>query len=236
MILNRKNLNAGQVAVELLFLSAVIVTLIAGFVSLASSFLQLSVRAQNDEQAFAIAEAGANYYEWHLAYSPEDFEDGTGHGGSYVHDYYNKGGIKIGQFTLTITPPPSGSTIVTITSVGTVLADSSVKKSVRVRLGIPLSFAVYAWVLNSDVTFGTTAQVYGTIYSNAGINFDGIAHNLVESALTTYVNPDNNKTEWAVDTDNAPADPQPPTALPTSTSNTFLAGRAVGVPAIDLRK
>lgn len=217
---------------ELLFLSAVVVTLIAGFVSLAASFLQLSVRAQNDAQALAIAEAGINYYEWHLAYAPQDFQDGTGHAGPYVHNYYNKNGIAIGQFTLTITAPPTGSTIVTIKSVGTVLADSSVKKSIQVKLGIP-SFAQYAWVLNSDVTFGTAAQVYGTVYSNAGINFDGIAHNVVESALTTYLNPANNKTEWAVYTDNTPADPLPPTALPTSTSNTFLAGRSLGVPAID---
>src|SRR5271169_1385170 len=100
--------NKGQVAVELLFLSAIVVTLVGGFVSLAASFLQLSARAQNDEQAFAIAEAGVNYYEWHLAYAPQDFEDGTGHAGPYVHNYYNKDGTEIGQFTLSITAPPSG--------------------------------------------------------------------------------------------------------------------------------
>jgi hypothetical protein len=227
---NRK----AQVAVELLFLSAVVVTLIAGFVSLAASFLQLSVRAQNDAQAFAIAEAGINYYEWHLAYSPEDFQDGTGHAGPYVHTYYNKDGVAIGQFTLTIAAPTSGSTIVTVTSAGTVDADSSITKSVQVRLGIP-SFAQYAWVLNASTTFGSAAQVYGQIDSNAGVYFQtgGVAHNLVESALTTYAGPTNcgaSSTEWAVYTT---GDPCPPAALPTSTSNTFLAGRAVGVPAID---
>jgi len=223
----------GQFSVELIFLAAIVVTLIAGFVSLAASFLQLSVRAQNNEQAFAIAEAGIDYYEWHLAYAPQDFTDGTGHAGPYVHQYYNKAGTQIGAFTLTIVPPPSGSTVVTITSAGTVLADPSVRKVIEVRLGIP-SFAQYAWVLNSNVTFGSTAQVYGQIYSNAGVHFDGVAYNLVQSALTTYNDPNNNnKNEWAVYTDGPPADPQPPAALPTSTSNVFLAGRAVGVPAID---
>lgn len=226
--------NRGQVAVELIFLSAIVVTMIAGFVSLAASFLQLSVRAQNDEQAFAIAEAGINYYEWHLAYSPEDFEDGTGHVGPYIHNYYNKNGTEIGQFTLTITAPPPGSTIVNIKSVGTVLADSSIQKSVEVRLGIP-SFAQYAWVLNASTTFGSTAQVYGQIDSNGGLYFQNgsVAHNLVESALNTYSGPttcNGSSTEWAVYTD---GDSCPPAALSTSTSAVFLAGRSTGVPAVD---
>ena len=226
------NTRRGQLAVELLFLAAIVITLIGGFVSLAASFLNLSVRAQNEAQAFAAAEAGIEYYKWHLAYSAQDFMDGTGHAGPYVHTYYNKNGIAIGQFSLAITAPPSGSTIVTITSTGSVLADSSIKKVVTVRLGVP-SFAQYAWVLNSPVVFGTTAQVYGMIYSNAGVQFNGVAHNVVESALTTFADPNNgNNNEWAVYTTNAPADPQPPTVLP-SQQNIFLAGRTLGVPAID---
>lgn len=222
-----------QIAVEMLFLAAIIVTVIGGFVSLAASFLQISVRAQNKLQAFSIAEAGIDYYRWHLEYAPTDYQDGTGAAGPYVHNYYDTNGNEIGQFTLTITQPPPGSTIVTITSAGTVLADPSIKKIITVKLGIA-SFAKYAWVLNSNVVFGTTAQVYGVIDSNGGVQFDGVAHNLVESALTTYTDADNgNKTEWAVYTTSAPADPQPPTALPTSSSNVFLAGRTLGVPAVD---
>ncbi|HEX4104351.1 MAG TPA: hypothetical protein VHZ04_02635 [Candidatus Paceibacterota bacterium] len=222
----------GQLAVELLFLAAIVVTLIGGFVSLAASFLNLSVRAQNEAQAFAIAEAGIQYYQWHLAYNAQDFTDGTGRAGPYVHTYYNKSGVAVGQFSLAITAPPSGSTIVTITSTGTVNADASIKKVITVRLGVP-SFAQYAWVMNSVSSFGSTAQVYGIIYSNNGIHFDGVAHNLVESALTTYSDPTNsNKNEWAVYTDGPPADPAPPTVLLTQAA-VFLAGRALGVPAID---
>ena len=98
-------------------------------------------------------------------------------------------------------------------------------------MAIP-SFAQYAWALNSFVQFGSAAQVYGTIQSNAGIYFDGTAHNLVESALTTTTNPNDGTKQWAVFTDGPPADPQPPTALPTN-QTIFLAGRKVGVPAID---
>jgi len=221
----------GQLAVELLVLAAIVITLIGGFVSLAASFLNLSVRAQNEAQALAIAEAGIEYYKWHLAYSSQDFTDGTGQAGPYVHTYYNKNGSAIGQFSLNIAAPSSGSTIVTITSTGSVNADPSVKKIITVRLGVP-SFAQYAWVLNSAVEFGSTAQVYGTIYSNNGVHFDGVAHNLVESALTTYTDPDNGLTEWAVYTDGPPADPRPTTTL-SSQPGIFLAGRSLGVPAID---
>jgi len=229
----KKILKKGQIAVELLFLSAVVVALITGFVSLAASLLQASVRSQNKLQALAVAEAGIEYYRWHLAHAQADFEDGTGQPGPYVHNYYDKNGNLIGQFSLAITAPPPGSTIVTITSTGTITADATVKKTVQVRMGIP-SFAQYAWVLNSDVTFGTGAVVNGIVYSNQGVHFDGTAHNLVESALTTYTDPGNgNKNEWAVYTDGPPADPQPPTAFPTSTSAIFTAGRIVSAPAID---
>lgn len=221
----------GQIAVELLFLSAVIVFLITGFVSLAASLLQISVRSQNKLEAFTIAEAGIEYYRWHLAHDSTDFMDGTGQPGPYVHNYYDKNGDQIGQFSLDITAPPTGSTIVTITSTGSVLADASIKKVIKVRLGIP-SFAKYAVAANDNMRFGAGTEVFGEILSNGGIHFDGVAHNLISSALTTYTDPDNSQNEWAVYTQTAPADPQPPTPL-SSQPNVFMAGRTLGVPALD---
>ncbi len=208
----RTFLKRGQIAVELLFLSAVIVALITGFVSLAASLLQISVRSQNKLQAFAIAEAGIEYYRWHLAHAPQDFTDGTGHTGPYLHPYYDKDGNQIGQFTLAITAPPPGSTIVTVKSTGNVLADASVQKVVQVKMGIP-SFAEYAVAANDNMRFGTGTVVFGQIVSNGGIHFDGLTHNLISSALTTYTDPDNSQNEWAVYTQETPGDPQPPTAI-----------------------
>jgi len=121
-------------------LVAVVFPLIGGFVSLAASFLQIAVREKNKLEAFAVAEAGIEYYRWHLAHASADFQDGTGVPGPYNHPYYDKDGNQIGQFSLTITPPPAGSTIVTVASAGTVLGDPSIKKIIQVRMGIP-SFA-----------------------------------------------------------------------------------------------
>lgn len=221
----------GQLAVTIIFFAAIAVMFITGLIFLASSFLQSSVRSLNKLRAFGIAEAGIDYYQWHLAHAPEDFEDGTGHAGPYVHNYYDESGDLIGTFTLSITPPPPGSTVVIIQSTGNIVADPTITKIIKVEMAIP-SFAEYAWALNSFVEFGTGAQVYGEIQSNAGIHFDGTAHNLIESALTTTTDPDTGLTQWAVFTDGPPADPQPPTPLPTN-QTVFMAGRSIGVPAID---
>jgi hypothetical protein len=225
------NKRRGQLAVTVVFFAALAVTFITGLIFLSSSFLQSSVRSLNKLRAFSIAEAGIEYYQWHLAHAPEDFEDGTGRAGPYVHNYYDESGNLIGTFTLAITPPPPGSTVVIIQSTGNIVADPSITKIIKVEMAIP-SFAQYAWALDSFVEFGTGAQVYGTIQSNAGIHFDGTAHNLVESSLTTTTDPSTGLTQWAVFTDGPPADPQPPTALPTN-QTIFQAGRKVGVPAID---
>lgn len=225
----------GQLSLEVLFFATVAVVLSTGFIFLASSFLQLSVRGLNKSQAFSIAEAGIDYYRWHLAHAPQDFQDGTGRAGPYIHPYYDKDGNVTGQFSLVITPPAVGSTVVTIQSTGSVIGDSSIQKVITVRMGIA-SFAKFAWVLSDYVNFGSAAEVFGPIHSNSGIHFDGLAHNLVTSALTSYDDPDHGGgNEWAVHTHKSPVDPLPPTALP-SRIDVFAAGRNVGVPAVDFTK
>ena len=120
----------GQLSVSVLFFASLAVVLITGIVFLASSFLQLSVRALNRSQAFSIAEAGVEYYRWHLAHASTDYWDGQGSSstGPYVHNYYDKTGTAIGTFSLTITPPPPGSTVVDMRSTGRVNAAATIQK------------------------------------------------------------------------------------------------------------
>ncbi len=222
----------GQLSLQMIFFAAIVVILITGFIFAALSFLKLSVRSFNKSLAFSVAEAGIEYYRWHLAHSPTDYQDGTGGPGPYTHNYYDKSGVKIGEFILSVTPPPTGSTIVNVQSTGRVAADSSLEKVIKVKMGIP-SFAKYAWALNGEVNFGSAAEVFGPIHSNAGIRFDGLAHNLVTSALTSYDDPDHSgANEFAVHTHRAPVDPLPPTAVP-SRPDVFQVGRQFPVPAVD---
>lgn len=222
----------GQIAVELLFLSAIVVSLITGFVSLSASFLQLSLRAQNKLQAFSIAEAGIEYYRWHLAHNPNDYWDGNSSStaGPYLHPYYDKNANQVGQFSLAITPPPQGSNVVIVTSAGTVLADASIKKIITVKL-VQSSLMQYNIVQATNLLIGASTTIYGPVMSNGGINFNGFAYNVIQSALSTYNDPSDGNS-WAVHTDISPADPTPPAAPPLR-ADVFSAGRLFSQSAVD---
>lgn len=227
----RSSVRTGHVLVEVLVFSVVAAVLIGGLSGWAVLQVRASRQAHHREQAAQIAEAGIEYYRWHLAHAPTDFQDGTGAAGPYVHPYVDAVGNVIGQFSLEIEPPAIGTTIVTITSTGTVAADAGIEEKVQVQLAIP-SLARYAVASNSDVRFGAGTEVFGPIHSNGGIRFDGLAHNIVSSTRSTYTDPDSDELAYGVHTEVAPADPEPPAALPDR-PDVFEAGRQFPLPAID---
>lgn len=160
---------------------------------LGSAAAQLRVirSSVNGEMAFQIAEAGINYYQWHLAHFATDYADGSGQTGCrpcgpYVHNYFDKDtNQKVGEYRLTITPPLTGSTIVTIQSTGYTMQNTAQKRTITVRYGIP-SLAKYAFLTNSDVWIGNTESVSGEMMANGGIRFDGTGNAPIVSAKTTY--------------------------------------------------
>ncbi len=224
--------NRGQIVVPIIVFAALSTIVMGGLVQWAALHIkatrQLSIRGQ----AVVIAEAGAEYYRWHLAHAPQDFQDGTGGPGPYVHPYYDKNGVQIGTFSLTITPPPIGSTLVTVLSEGVVLADPSIKRKIRVQFAIP-SWAKYAFAADDFMRFGSGTEVFGEIYSNKGIRFDGLAHNLISSAVSAFDDPDHTGgNEFGVHTHISPIDPLPPATMPNR-PDVFLAGRKFPVPQLD---
>jgi len=225
----------GQLSIQVLIFSAVATILVGAFSAWAFSLLRISVRSLNKVQAFSIAEAGIEYYRWHLAHAPNDFEDGTGAPGPYVHTYYDKESNVIGMYTLDITPPPAGSSMVKIRSTGKVFADDSISKIIEVQFDIP-SLASFAVVGNNGITIPASTTVYGRLHSNGGIRFDGIAHNLITSAASSYNDPSHGGSdlEFGVHTHVLPVDPIPPAQVPTR-SDVFLAGRQFPVPAVDFQ-
>lgn len=222
-----------QASLQLLIYSTVVLIAVAGFVSWAGALLTASSREYNKETAFEIAEAGIEYYRWHLAHAPNDFQDGTGHAGSYVHNFYDKDGDVIGTFTLDITPPSTSSTVVTVRSSGALLSDPTVSKVAQVSLAIP-SLAQYAISSNDNLRFGTGTEVFGPVMSNGGIHFDGLAHNLISSAQQCYQDPDygGSNQEFGVYTRVSPMDPSCPGTVPNR-PDVFMAGRQFPVPATD---
>lgn len=226
--------NKGLVLVNVLVFGVIAIIVTTALVNWGATMLKNTKQLSAREQAFQIAEAGIDYYRWHLAHSPNDYKDGvaTTTNGPFIHEFKDKTGNTIGHFALTITPPPTGSTMVKILSEGTVLEYPDISRKIQTTLAIP-SFAKYAVVANDIMRFGVGTEVYGPIHSNSGIRFDGLAHNVVTSAKDKYIDPDNGNTyRFGVYTTVNPTDPNPPSAVP-SRPDVFIAGRQFPVPAVD---
>ena len=222
----------GQFLIQVIIATGIIFLVLGGIVNWGASNLRYMRQTTNKEQAFHIAEAGIEYYRWHLAHAATDYQDGTGQPGLYEHPYKDQNGVVIGNFELSITPPLPGSTIVTIRSKGTVLKDPDVSRTVTARLAIS-SLAQYAVVADDNMRFGSGTEVFGPIHANGGIRFDGLAHNLISSAQSAYDDPDHGGgNEFGVHTHLSPTDPLPPAPVPDR-ADVFEAGRSFPVPAVD---
>lgn len=234
-IQNSKLLNEkGQLSILVLLFGAIGVAVLGGFIIWIDSQLRIAKRANDQALALRVAEAGIEYYRWHLAHSPNDFQDGTGQPGPYTHDYKDKNGNIIGQFILNITPPASGSTVVTIESTGKISGSSNIEKIVKAKMGRS-SFIKHAAVSQVDIYFPAGTEVFGPIHSNGGVHFDGLAHNLVTSAMSEYNDPEHSgNKEYGVHTHVAPVDPEAtsPPNVPNR-PDVFLAGRQFPVPPVD---
>jgi len=230
-----KNAKSGSILVQIIVFSSLATILISALANWSAASLRASRKEYYREIAFQIAEAGIEYYRWHLAHAPTDFKDGTQNDGPYIHNYYDKNGNKIGEFHLTITPPEVGSTKVKISSTGKVVDDTSIYRKIEVEVAKP-SLAKYAVATENNIRFGEGTEVWGPIHSNGGIRFDGLAHNIISSALSTYKDPDHSgNSEFAVHTHLSPIDPYPPASVPQRT-DVFQVGRQFPVPAIDFSK
>lgn len=240
---------SGIELVMVIILMGALSTISVALLSMVSSENALSSREIRQQQMQQVAEAGANYYRWHLAHYPNDYKDGTTGAGPYIHDFKNATGQVIGRFELTITPPPNGSTIATIQSVGYLLVTPKAKRTVTMQVGIP-SLTKYAVVGNTALRFGEGTDIYGPIHSNSGLRVDGTAHGLVTSAQSSYDDPDHGTcyngvtpvNEYAVHThvlvsgsvtNSCPSAERAITPTPPDRSDIFQGGRLFPVAPID---
>ncbi|MGB0757124.1 MAG: hypothetical protein ACPGO5_01585 [Patescibacteria group bacterium] len=175
----------GTLLIIVVVMTGIFVFMLSGYLSLMTYQQRLTNAKIAGIQSLHIAEAGVNYYRWHLAHDPDDYTDGTGGPGPYVHDYYDPTTGLIGQYSLEIDPPEPGSTIVTIRSTGWVNDYPDIERTVEVTYGKP-SLAKYSFLTNSDVWLGDSESVSGEMHSNGGVRMDGTNDSLVTSALATY--------------------------------------------------
>jgi len=231
MILN-KITKKGYLIVQVIVFGAIAVYLLGALTRWAVTDIKSSRQNSDKELAIQIAEAGIDYYRWHLAHAPTDFQDGTGENGPYIHNFTDKSGNIIGQFSLDITAPTIGSTLVIVKSTGYTNANPNLTRTIQVRLAKP-SMAKYAVAANAAMRFGEGTEVFGPIHSNGGIRFDGLAHNIISSGIADYNDPDHlGDNEFGVHTHISPTDPLPPNAVP-SRLDVFEVGRQFPLPNID---
>jgi len=185
----------GATLVLVIMFSMVFLTLLGGIVSLILNQYKISQQKAAWDLALHIAEAGVNYYKWHLAHSPSDFCDGKTPGvsgcqtvpyGPFEHEYKDPEGNTIGRFSLTITPSSNCCSATIIESKGWVLNYPSLDRIVKIWWGKP-SLARYAFLTNSNVWFGADESLKGPFFSNGGIRMDGQQNSLSSSAQTKYI-------------------------------------------------
>jgi len=181
----------GDIIVFALVFMSIFLIMAAGVLGVVSINHKYTRQKEAQTHAIEIAEAGINYYHWHLAHNPHDYSDGNGGTGCsvnppytcgpYTHDYLNDVGQKIGSFELEITPPPAGSTIVEIKSTGWLDSYPQVERILSTQFGIP-SLAEFLFLEDSQMNFSPTSETWGKVHSNRKIQFNGTNHSTVESA------------------------------------------------------
>ena len=177
-----------------IMLTVLIMAFLLSFLGMVGTQLLISNARFNQyearsEQALNVAEAGVNYYMWHLSHNPSDYKDGgstpsTSPYGPYVHNYYDTDGNLLGTYTIYITAPSAGSTVVTVKSIGQVPHFSGTR-TVLAQVGQP-SFASYSFLTGTEVWFGSNETTVGPIFSNVGVHFDGTNNGPVYAAQATY--------------------------------------------------
>lgn len=234
MIANHMIMKKGGALVYALVIMAVVQIILVSIVQYVASNIQYSLVMRSREQALQIAEAGIDFYRWYLAHNVEGksaaqieafWVSGTvyGVGTPYEADYTDSAGTTTGRYQLEVTAPSAGTTSVIVKSTAWTYKHPNTKRVVQVRLRRP-SWSEYSVLSNDYIRFGAGTEVYGRIHSNYGIRFDGIAHNTVSSAVSTYNDPDHvGGDEFGVHTHN-PVDPLPPAAVPDKPA-VFEAGR-----------
>jgi len=158
-----------------------------------------SVRQTAKSNAFQAAETGLNYYHWYVLHTLEGLSlaqleiywSGSPLGiPFYEGTIKSQSGKELAKYRIEVTKPAKGSTIIQAKVTGWDLKHPTVKRIIEARLRKP-SWSEYCVIANDIMRFGTGTETWGPIFSNNGIHFDGIAHNLVSSNIpNTYFDPD----------------------------------------------
>lgn len=170
-----------------LVFGAVFLTVFGGLSMFVLSENRFQTHNEESTEAFALAEAGLEYYRWFLAHYPADLQNGTGVPGPYVLSYDDPEAGVVGTATLDIVGNTAcGQTIsIDIESTGVPSDAASVSRTIHARYAQP-SVGTYSYVLNDSVWAGSDRVILGPYHSNGGVRMDGTSNSPVTSSLETW--------------------------------------------------
>ncbi len=140
------------------------------------------------ERALQIAEAGLEYYRWHLVHTPSVMEDGSNFESPAVYEVADPEGGRLGQadITATINTACSVPQYVDITSTGVSDSGPQFTRTLLARYMRP-SAAEYSHVVNQNVWAGSDRNITGPYHSNGGVRMDGTNNSDVSSSVLTWI-------------------------------------------------
>lgn len=187
----------GQIIIQVLVFGGIFLVLLAGISGYILILHRQSLQRVAWNQSLHIAEAGLNYYRWHLQHFPEDLQDGNSWCcenppcsvcGPYEHSYQDPQQKIKGKFSLEIEGKVQCNKVmaVKITSTGWTEKFPKIKRKISINY-IHSTVADYAYILNSDVWAGSDREIKGPYHSNGGIRMDGENNSLVTSAKEEWI-------------------------------------------------
>ncbi len=203
-IRNRRRFRRGAYLPLILLVSALFLAYGVALAKLSFSNTKITDLHNKKITSMSLAEAGVNYYVWHLAHNNSDYCDGVlddadpgndskcpapagpGENGPFSRDYKDAEGRVLGTYTLHITPPGSGGTVATVRSTGKV-AGFGPRRTIVAKVGKP-SLAKYTLLVNGTQYWHQSGQrINGNVFiNNSGIRNDGEITGDTYSTEETY--------------------------------------------------
>lgn len=178
----------GFLMLLMIVLGAVFFTVLAGLSGFVLAENRVEDAGRAKAEALTIAEAGIEYYRWHLAHFVSDVQNGTGHGGPYAVSITDpESGLSLGTASLSIQANTACgvTTSVDIMATGTPANELSISQSIWARYARP-SVGTYSYIVNASVWAGPDRIINGPYHSNGGVRMDGTSNSPVTSSLSTW--------------------------------------------------
>lgn len=186
-----------QIIAWVLVLGVVFIIFLTALLGLVLRIHKGSLERLAWEKSFHIAEAGIDYYKWHLQHFPEDVQDGQSWCcdnppcsvcGPYQHEYKDAQGNVEGYFSLEISSTNYCGHIssLTVTSTGWTNKFPHLKRKIKIFYAYP-TVADYAYIINDNVWAGPDREIKGPYHSNGGIRMDGENKSIVSSAKSEWI-------------------------------------------------